>query len=85
MSARRHCDVLGNLVTDHKWYPAMIREHACAEDENLCSLSQKIQDLVLLLGPDLGYSNFDEFYKAAGNSLYGRVFQSQPVGIVWCG
>ena len=28
-------------ITDHKWYPATIREHACAEDENLCSLSSR--------------------------------------------
>ena len=26
-------------ITDHKWYPATIREHACAEDENLRSQS----------------------------------------------
>ena len=32
---------------------------------------------------DPGCSNFDELNKAVGNSLYGRVPQSQSVDIVW--
>ena len=30
----------GISITDQKWYPATVREHACAEDENLRSQSQ---------------------------------------------
>ena len=30
----------GISIADHKWYPATIREHGCAEDENLRSRSQ---------------------------------------------
>ena len=81
----------GISITDHKWYPATIRGHACAGDENLRSQSQSERNIhglgkhfVSLLGTDLGCSNYDEFYKAAGKSLYGRVLQFQPVGIVWC-
>ena len=36
----------GISLTDHKWYPATIRGHACAEDEKLRSLSQSERNIV---------------------------------------
>ena len=41
-------------------------------------------DEELVLEADLRLSKFDEFYKAAGDSLYARVFQCRPVGVVMC-
>jgi hypothetical protein len=51
----------------------------------ICALYPRVKEIFFSLhGTDLGCSNFDEFYKAAGNSLYGRVLQSQPVDIMMC-
>ena len=37
-----------------------------------------------MLEADPRFSKFDELYKAAGDSLYARVFQCRPVGVVMC-
>ena len=51
----------------------------------ICALYPRVREMFFAsLDTDLGCSNYDELYKAAGKSLYGRVFQSQPIGIVWC-
>ena len=61
-----------------------------AEDEDLHSfvgfITRSIAQIFqkLILEADLRLSKFDEFYKAAGNSLYARVFQCQLIGIVMC-
>ena len=51
----------------------------------ICVPYPRVKELFFsLLGTDPGCSNYDEFYKAAGNFLYGRVLQPQPVDIVMC-
>ena len=61
-----------------------------AEDEDLHSLvgfitrSRYTLFHGLILEADLRSSKFDELSKAVGNSLYARVFQCWPVGIVMC-